>query len=135
MAHLSTCMLPLCSSFFLPCRLPPAQVAALLCSLVLTPDANGLDGSTLRISYQLKDSAGRTQVDSGSLIVRPELSYAADAVPPVGTQAAANALPDCDLSALSSNSGVGDCSVAVDSKFFPAAGTLSAKITLRVLVG
>ena len=89
----------------------------------------------LRISYQLKDSAGRAQVDTTRLVIKPLLSYAADATPPTGAHAAGNALQDCDISSLSAASGIGQCNVAVDQKYFPAAAGMSATVTLRVLVG
>lgn len=99
------------------------------------PDANSNDGSLLRISYQLKDSAGRTHVDTAGLVVRPVLSYAADATPPAGAQAVNNALPDCDVGVLGAASGIGQCSVVVDRRLFPATGALAASVTIRVWVG
>ena len=117
-------------------RLPPAQVAAILRSAQLVPDANSNEGSTLRVSYQLKDGAGRTQVDTTALSIRAALSYAgAGATPPAGAVAASNALPDCDVSTLGAASGVGECSIVVDRKFFPTTGSLTATVTLSVLVG
>jgi len=89
----------------------------------------------LRLSYQLKDSAGRAQVDPTDLIIRASLSYAESITPPAGAQAADNALPDCDVSTLGAASGVGDCSVAVDRKFFPSTGMLAAKVDVKVLLG
>jgi hypothetical protein len=119
----------------LPHRLPPASIAVILCSTQLVPDANADDGSTLRISYQLQDSAGRSQVDSSALIIRPVLSYEAGATPPAGVAAAAYVLADCSLSSLGAASGVGQCSVVLDRMLFPATGSVPARVTLRVLVG
>jgi hypothetical protein len=100
------------------------------------PDANSNEGSTLRISYQLKDSTGGTQVETAALSIQPLLSYAQTVVaPPTGTAAANNALPNCDVSTLGAASGVGECSVVVDRKFFPITGSLDATVTLKVLVG
>jgi hypothetical protein len=120
---------------FVARRYPPAHIATILRTAQLVPDANGNEGSTLHISYQLKDGAGRTQVDTAGLVVRPLLSYETDSPPPADVAAANNALPDCDVSSIAAASGVGECSIVVDRKFFPAAGVLSAKIRLRVLVG
>jgi hypothetical protein len=89
----------------------------------------------LRISYQLKDVAGRAQVDTTGLVIRPVLSYAASATPPAGATACNNALPDCDISTLGPASGIGDCSVAVNRKFFPTTSSLTATVTLKVLTG
>lgn len=116
-------------------RYPPAHIATILRSAQLVPDANGNEGSTLHLSYQLKDGAGRTQVDTAGLVVRPLLSYEAGATPPADVAAANNALPDCDVSSIAAASGVGECSIVVDRKYFPATGVLAAKIRLRVLVG
>lgn len=119
-----------------PRRLPPAGIAIILCSAVLLPDANSDDGSTLRVSYQLRDSTGRTQVDSSGLAIRPILSYAAGAtVPSADLQAEGNVLPDCSLGSLGAASGVGQCVVVLPRKFFPAAGSLGATVVLSVLVG
>lgn len=119
----------------LRCRNPPAAVAVIIQSSILVSDASGPEGSTLRLSYQLSDAAGRTQVDTAGLIVRPVLSYATGATPPAGTTTADNILPDCDVTAMGQNSGVGQCSVVVAKKFFPATGTLAAKVALKILVG
>lgn len=99
------------------------------------PDGNGREGLTLHISYQLKDSSGRTQVDADGLVIRPVLSYDAGVTPPVGAVAANNVLPDCDVSTLGAASGIGECIVVVDRKYFPAVGVLAATVTLKVLVG
>lgn len=133
-AHKHSLRPPLWLSTFL-CRYPPAQISLILRSAQLVPDANGNDGSTLHISYQLKDGAGRTQVDVIGLVIRPLLSYADGATPPDGTLAVNNALPDCDISTIGSASGVGECSIVLDRKFFPDAGTLAAEVRLKALVG
>lgn len=117
------------------CSLLPASVAIILCSSVLVPDANADEGATLRLSYQLKDSAGRTQVDTSSLSIKLLLSYEAGATPPAGAQPADNILPDCSLDSLGSASGVGQCSVLLPRVLFPAAGSLAAKVQLRVVAG
>jgi hypothetical protein len=99
------------------------------------PDANSKDGSTLAISYQLKDAAGRTQVDTTGLTLRPVLSYAAGATAPVGTSAADNVLPDCDLAGVGLSSGVGECIVEVAARFFPATGSVGGSVVLKVFDG
>jgi hypothetical protein len=117
------------------CRYPPAHIAAILRSTQLVPDGNGREGLTLHISYQLKDGSGRTQVDAAGLVIRPVLSFGPDVTPPVGAAAANNALPDCDVSTLGAASGIGECSIVVDRKYFPAVGVLAATVTMKVLVG
>jgi hypothetical protein len=117
------------------CRHPPASVAIIVRRPLLVPDANSKDGSTLAISYQLKDAAGRTQVDTTGLTVRPLLSYAAGVTPPTGTTAANNVLPDCDLAGLGQSSGVGECTVEVAGRFFPATGSLGATVLLKIFAG
>jgi hypothetical protein len=74
------------------------------------------------------------QVDATNIRVRPLLTYTA--TPPAGiTTAANNALPDCDLSTLDAVSGVGECEVLLDGKFFPATGASTVNVTLQVLRG
>lgn len=111
------------------------MVSAIVRSAVLVPDANAEEGSTLLFSYQLSDAAGRTQVDSTGLTVRPLLSYAAGANVPAGAAASSNVLPDCDLALLGRSSGVGECEVQVARRFFPASGQLAATIVVKLLAG
>jgi hypothetical protein len=87
------------------------------------------------LSYQLKDSAGRTQVNTIGLLIRPQLSYDDGATPPAGTLAANNALPDCDMSTFDAASGIGDCSIVLDRKLFPQTGALPATAAVKVFVG
>lgn len=102
---------------------------------LLVPDANSKDGSTLAISYQLQDAAGRAQVDTAGLTVRPVLSYAVGASPPAGANAANNVLPDCDLAGFGQSSGVGECAVEVAGRLFPESGILEANVVLKILAG
>jgi hypothetical protein len=44
------------------CRLPLASITHLVRSYVLVPESNSQVGSTLRVSFQVTDAAGRTQV-------------------------------------------------------------------------
>lgn len=113
----------------------PAAVSLVVRSSLLVPDANGPDGSTLRLSYQMRDAAGRTRVDLHGLLLRPLLSYARGVAPPPGAAASGNVLPDCDASGVGAASGVGLCEVAVDRRLFPAAGGAAASIVLSVLRG
>jgi hypothetical protein len=117
------------------CRYPPASASVIARRTLLVPDANSKDGSTLAISYQLKDAAGRTQVNTAGLTVRPVLSYAAGVTPPTGTTAANNVLPDCDLDGFGQSSGVGECTVEVASRFFPPIGSVNANVLLKILDG
>lgn len=116
-------------------RLPPAQISIIARSTQLVPDVNSNEGSTLHLSYQLKESAGRTQVNTIGLLIRPLLSYDAGATPPAGTLASNNALLDCDMSTFDAASGIGDCSVLLDRKLFPQTGVLSATVAVKVFVG
>ena len=79
----------------------------------------------------------RSRVDSQGLTIRPVMAYKSGA--PSGVDAAAtHTLPDCNTNALAPNQGIGDCSVQVDPKFFPAAGAQApaqAVLVLRVLQG
>jgi hypothetical protein len=116
-------------------RLPPASISIILASSVLVPDANADDGATLRVSYQLRDAAGRAQVDASALALKPVLNYADGVTPPSGAQAANNILPDCGLGSLGAASGVGECAVLLPRILFPASGSVAARVVLRVLIG
>lgn len=116
-------------------RLPAASVSFIIASTTLIPESNTQTGQTLMISYQLKDAAGRTQVNASQLFVRPVLSYGSSVTRPSGTTAAGNVLPDCDVSLLDAVSGIGECAVLISSKYFPTSGILTASIVLKVLVG
>jgi hypothetical protein len=97
------------------------------------PDGSG--PATLRLSYQLKDASGRTAVDASHLKLVPLLSYPAGAAPLPAVNATANELPGCGAATADPVSGVGECAAAVDARFFPAAGALTASLTLELRNG
>lgn len=116
------------------CRLLATHISAILRTAQLVPEANSADGSTLKISYQLKDSSGRTQIDISNLVIQLELSYAErDSLPP--TVQATSRLPNCDISLLQTFNGIGDCNVAVDRKYFPTTGSFAVGITMKIVYG
>ena len=70
------------------------------------------------------------------LTIKPLLTYSAEVTLPGGiTTAANNALPGCDVSSINPLSGVGECSVTVAAKYFPAAGRITVSVALQALVG
>ncbi len=75
-------------------------------------------------------------MNTEGLTIRPVLTYTSGA--PSGIDAAAaQTLPDCSTSALSSTTGIGDCSILVDTKLFPASGSPAAagKVVVRIMQG
>ncbi len=76
-------------------------------------------------------------MDSQGLTIRPVMAFKSGT--PSGVDAAAtHTLPDCNTNTLAPSQGIGDCSVLVDPKFFPAPGAQApaqAVLVLKVLQG
>jgi hypothetical protein len=125
-----------CTSQLLLCRHPPAAVTLRVRSSVLIPDANGPEGATLRLSYQLSDAEGCNIVNTEDLSLRPVLSYAPGALPPPSAPGANTSLTACDIASLDATSGIGECDVAVPTKLFPepGAGSLGAAVAHQVRI-
>jgi hypothetical protein len=115
----------------------PAAAAAVVCSDYLVPGDSGATGGggTLRMSYQLRDARGRTAVDTSGLLLHPQLSYASAAALPAGVNATINELPSCDARSADPISGIGECSVVLDSRYFPASGSVAATVSLQLRIG
>lgn len=118
-----------------PPRRRAAAVAMVVCSQQLVSAGAGSatdnQGQLLRLSYQLKDSLGRTAVDVSGMALQPMLTYPAGATLPPGLTARSVALPSCDATAVDPVSGIGECLVVVDAAYFPSAGSA---VTVNVLV-
>jgi hypothetical protein len=86
--------------------------------------------------HKLSTGRCRSWVNTEGLTIRPVLTYTSGAPPGIDA-AAAQTLPDCNIAALSSTTGIGDCSIRVDSKLFPASSSPAAagKVVVRVLQG
>jgi len=114
-------------------------VSIIVCTEQLVPEGGSVAplGQTLRLSYQLKDATGRTAVDTSLLSLQPLLTYARTnesiALPQGVNSATGNKLPGCAAIIVDPASGVGECSVLVDTTYFPAAGALTASIELQIV--
>ncbi|GBF99606.1 hypothetical protein Rsub_12070 [Raphidocelis subcapitata] len=115
----------------------PAAAAVAVCSDYLVAGDSGATGggAPLLLSYQLRDVRGRTAVDTSGLTLHPLLSYASAAAAPAGINATVNELPSCDAHAVDPVSGIGECLVALDGRYFPASGRVAASVSLQLRLG
>jgi hypothetical protein len=110
----------------------------LVLSRALVPEG---PSAVLRLSYQLRDAGGGTAVDTTGVTLSPRLAFAAATDPSlVKVDAnATHALPDCAAAGggrlADPASGIGECSVVVEARFFPSAGSVDATITLQIMFG
>jgi hypothetical protein len=89
----------------------------------------------LRLSYQLQDASGRTAVNAVRMKLVPVISYAPGSAPSGEVNATANELPGCAVGTVDPISGIGECTVPLDARFFPATGSLTANIALQLRTG
>ena len=131
---------PKSSAKLYPRRRPPESVAVVVCSQQLVSGGAGSGypnaGTRLRLSFQVKDAEQRTAVDTASVVLRPLLVYSPSEALPPGINSSTAALPSCNgTSTIDPISGIGECSVDVEPRFFPAAGAVvSASVQLQLSI-